>query len=186
MQIHRFQLPIYEGCLEGFRGQTMSTGGGPVGNAPVYSGPSDREIATDTRDTVTGRPCNEGCLAGLKRPPRVRITRTVENHVHHYAVVADSPTRLMVDGWMTPLLESLGVGSGAQAVSVYLFYSRKRFCGGRECPTLVLRAGYTGHRAWMRVYRHRFVRCGPVWYQNGKPRKLGRTSLIACPTKPRK
>lgn len=142
----------YEGCLVGF-------------GVPRPPPPSEQEL----------RRGNVG--VAVPHLQGVRITRKVIGGVYHYVVVADSPRRLLQEGWMTPLLDSLDFRTqGAHPVRVHLYTSRGRllFSAG---------LGDNGLTAWMHIYRYKFVTCGPAWYSYGQPQKLSR--LFPCPQKPR-
>jgi hypothetical protein len=143
----------YEGCLEGF-------------GVPPPPPPSKQELR---RGNVR---------VAVPHLQGVRITRKVSGGLYHYFVVADSPRRLLREGWMTPLFDSLGFRSkGAHPVRVHLYTSRGRllFSAGR---------GHNGFTSWMHIYRYTFVPCGPVWYALGRPQTLT-SRLMECPQKPR-
>jgi hypothetical protein len=159
-----------------------------------------RRTAEGTRRSPTRHAAYESCLRGFGVPPPpppseqelrrgnvrvavphlqgVRVTRKVIGGVYHYFVVADSPRRLLKEGWMTPLFDSVDFRSkGAHPVRVHLYTSSGRllFSAGR---------GSNGLTSWMHIYRYRFVPCGPVWYALGRPQTLT-SRLMECPQKPR-
>jgi hypothetical protein len=106
----------YEGCLQGF-------------GVPPPPPPSEQELRQGNVRVAVPH------LQG------VRITRKVIGGVHHYFVVADSPRRLLKEGWMTPFFDSLNFRSrGAHPVRVHLYTSRGGllFSAGR---------GYNGQAA---------------------------------------
>lgn len=149
----RAYAKAYEGCLEGL-------------GVPPPPPPSERELR---RGNVR---------VAVPHLQGVRIAREVIGGVHHYFVMADSPRRLLKEGWMTPLFDSLGFrGKGAHPVRIHLYTSRGRllFSAGR---------GDNGFTSWMHVYRYRFVPCGPVWYALGRPQTVT-SRLMECPQKPR-